>query len=120
MTVQEPTITAPLQLGSEGKYTFTPLTAAGVTDALAVKSIKDHTLAVTIAAINTNVVVRAEGSLDGTNWFSLMPGNDLTITANETHAIVFHGELEYIRGNFVSELGGTAATVAFAYNGGLE
>lgn len=114
----EPTVTAPLQLGSEGDYTFTQLTAPGATDALEVKSLKYHTLAYTISAINTNVVLRAEGSLDGTNWFNLDGGNnDVTVSSNMTDAFVYVGNLTYIRGQFVSETGGTAAKVNFVYSG---
>lgn len=120
MTVQEPTVTIPLQLGSEGDYAFTQLTAPGATDALEVKSLRYHTLAYTVAAINTNVVLRAEGSIDGTNWFNLDgTDSDTVVTANGTNAFVFFGNLSYIRGQFVSETGGTAATVNFRYLGAI-
>ncbi|MCG3179659.1 MAG: hypothetical protein BIFFINMI_02000 [Phycisphaerae bacterium] len=76
----------------------------------------DHVLAVTVASINTDVTVRFEGSLDGTNWFPLAA--DLVITANGTQAIAASGTVPaYVRGNFVSETGGTAATVTFKYRG---
>lgn len=120
MMVQEPTVTTPLQLGSEGAYSFTQLTAPGTTDALEVKSLKYHTLAYTVTSINTNVVLRAEGSLDGTNWFNL-DGNDtdVTVSSNTSNAFVFFGNLSNIRGNFVSETGGTAAKVDFVYSGAM-
>jgi len=120
MTVQEPTVTNPLQLGSEGDFVFTQLTAPGNTDPLEVKSLKYHTLAYTITAIDTNVVLRAEGSIDGTNWFNL-DGNDtdVTVSSNQTNAFVFFGNLSYIRGVFVSETGGTAAKVDFRYSGAV-
>ena len=117
MTV-EPTIAIPLQLGSEGTYAFTQLTAPGATDALNVKTLLYHTLAFTITSINTNVVLRAEGSLDGTNWFNLDALNaDTTVTGNITDAFIFVGNLAYIRGNFISESGGTAALVNYKYSG---
>lgn len=119
MTV-EPTITTPLQLGSEGDYTFTQLTAPGATAELEVKSLKYHTLAYTITAIDTNVVLRAEGSLDGTNWFNLDGNNtDITVSSNTSNAFVFFGNISYIRGQFVSETGGTAAKVNFRYSGAV-
>ena len=114
------TVSNPLQLGSEGDCTFTQLTAPGATDALEVKSLKYHTLAYTITAINTNVVLRAEGSLDNTSWFNLDGGNnDVTVSTNLTDAFVFFGNLSYIRGQFVSETGGTAAKVDFKYSGAV-
>lgn len=120
MTVLEPTISSPLQLGSEGDYAFTQLTAPGATDPLEVKSLKYHTLAYVITSINTNVVLRAEGSIDGTNWFNLDGQNtDVTVSSNMTDAFVFFGNLSYIRGLFVSETGGTAAKVDFRYSGAV-
>lgn len=117
MSVVQPTITAPLILGEESNYSFTQLTAPGTTDALQVKTVTNHTIAVTVAAIDTNVVVRIEGSLDGTNWANLSDVGDTTITGNGTEMFFFKGKLNYIRGNFVSESGGTAATVNFVYSG---
>ncbi|MCG3181847.1 MAG: hypothetical protein BIFFINMI_04282 [Phycisphaerae bacterium] len=77
---------------------------------------RDHVLQVTVASINTDVTVRFEGSLDGTNWFPMAA--DLVITANGTQAIAASGTVPaYVRGNFVSETGGTAATVTFKYRG---
>jgi len=68
----------------------------------------------TIAAINTNVAVRLEGSLDNVSWFHLH-GDDgnLTKTANGTYAMMYQGlgEINYIRFYFVSETGGTDATI---------
>jgi len=69
----------------------------------------------TIAAINTNVVIRAEGSLDDENWFDLYDTDGtITQTSNGTYAMMFDGvgEIDFIRFYFVSESGGTAATIA--------
>lgn len=113
-------VTSPLQLGSEGDCTFTQLTAPGATDSLEVKSLKYHTLQYTTTTIDTNVVLRAEGSIDGTNWFNLDgQDTDITVSSNTTNAFVFFGNLSYIRGNFVSESGGTAAKVDFRYSGAV-
>jgi hypothetical protein len=120
MTVVHPTVTIPLQLGSEGDYGFTQLTAPGATGDLEVKSLKYHSLAYTITAIDTSVVLRAEGSLDGTNWFNLSADDsDTTELSNKTNAFIFVGNLSYIRGRFVSETGGTAAKVDFRYSGAV-
>ena len=71
------------------------------------------TAQVVIAAINTNVVLRMEGTLDGTNWFNLSNLNtDTIITANGTYAFVWVGVALSVRLVFVSEAGGTAVTVA--------
>lgn len=60
-----------------------------------------------VASIGTNVVVRAEGSLDGTNYFNLGSG-DTTITANGTTKLNFNGfPVKYVRGTLVSISTGT-------------
>jgi len=57
---------------------------------------------VTVASIGTNVVVRFEGSLDGTNFFALA-ASDTTITANGTTGYNFANfPLKAIRGRLVS------------------
>jgi len=67
---------------------------------------------VTVASIGTNVVVRFEGSLDGTNFFALA-ASDTTITANGTTGYSFSNfPLKAIRGRLVSILTGTP-TVTF-------
>lgn len=69
--------------------------------------------AATVASINTNVVVRLDGSLDGTNYAPIISGQ--TITANGTSFYtVSNMPVKYIQPVFVSESGGTAATVSFA------
>ena len=37
---------------------------------------KSYTLTVTVASINTNVVVRLDGSIDGTNYAQLLHSNN--------------------------------------------
>lgn len=97
---------------------FTQLTAAGATASLNVGDLSEHVLQYTVADINDNVVLRMEGSLDGTNFFNLSSENvDVTVVANETNAFVYDGKVNYIRGRFVSESGGTDATVDFVYTG---
>ena len=99
-------------------HSFTQLTAAGVTPALNVGELSTHILQYTVAAINTNVVLRFEGSADGTNFFNLSGDNvDVTVVANGTNAFVYDGRVNYVRGRFVSESGGTAVTVDFVYTG---
>jgi hypothetical protein len=73
----------------------------------------NHSMFVTVTNINTNVVVRLDGSVDGTNYAPVISGQ--TITANGTY---FYGlqntPLKNIQPVFVSESGGTAAVVSFS------
>lgn len=95
----------------------TALTSAGTTDSLTV-AVQDVVAAtvfgvqVKVASIGTNVVVRVEGSLDGTNFFNL-DASDKTLTANGTYFYNYTDRpLKQIRGNLVSISTGTP-TVTF-------
>lgn len=102
---------------------FAQLTAPGSTPAVNAENAHHVTYQIVVAAINTNVIVRGEGSLDGTNWFALAPkentvtgvtysGAEATITANGTFGLLFEAtKAKFTRLTFVSELGGTAATL---------
>lgn len=84
------------------------LTAAGVTDAQKVTG-ASMTFQVTVSDIGTNVVLRFEGSLDGTNFFNLSSTNtDTTITANGTYGYALSGcPVQYARLRLVSISAGT-------------
>lgn len=115
--------------------TFTQLTAPGVTAAEDVKGFKTHAFQVKVASINTDVVVGAQGSFDGTNYFTLpfltiasglavtglsvgATTNLATITANGTYVLAYQEiPLKYIKFNFSAENGGTAATIDVVYHG---
>ncbi len=103
------------KLMKQGKIkTFTQLTAAGTTEAVKVISIKNFAYQYTIAAINTSVDVRVEGSLDNSNWFNLdIDDTDTTQTSNGTYAFQYDGdgEIAFTRFYFVSEVGGITATI---------
>jgi hypothetical protein len=74
---------------------------------------KNFSLFVTVASVNTNVIVALEASIDGTNWSKIIANT--TITANgTTHYNVANHPVKFIRPVFVSESGGTAATVLFS------
>jgi len=94
------------------------LTAPGTSDVTLVQlgdnfDTRNYTLFVTVAAINTNVIVALEGSIDGTNYSKIIANQ--TITANgTTHYNIANHPVKFIRPNFVSESGGTAATVLFS------
>jgi hypothetical protein len=74
---------------------------------------KNFSLFVTVASVNTNVIVALEGSIDGTNWSKIIANT--TLTANgTTHYNSANHPVKFIRPVFVSESGGTAATVLFS------
>ena len=78
---------------------------------------KNFSLFVTVASINTNVIVALNGSIDGTNWSKIIANN--TITGNgTTHYNVANHPVKFIQPVFVSESGGTAATVLFSIAAG--
>jgi hypothetical protein len=78
---------------------------------------KNFMLFVTVASVNTNVIVALEGSIDETNWSKIIANT--TITANgTTHYNVANHPVKFIRPVFVSESGGTAATVLFSIAAG--
>ena len=99
--VTYPTLTAPATCADTSVYLPPSIVA------------KNYSLFVTVASINTNVIVALEGSIDGTNWAKVIANT--TLTANgTTHSNVANHPLRYIRPVFVSESGGTAATVLFS------
>lgn len=74
---------------------------------------KCYTMFVTVASIDTNVVVALNGSIDGTNWSKVIANQTITATGT-THYNVANHPLKYIQPVFVSESGGTNATVLFS------
>jgi hypothetical protein len=98
-------------------FTSPALTSAGTTNTFVVSDQNNAGtnsvgFQVTVAAVGTNVIVRFEGSLDGTNFFSL-GASDTTLTANGTTGYNFGNfPLKAIRGRLVSILTGSP-TVTF-------
>lgn len=88
--------------------TLDTLAAPGVTAAQKVTG-ANMTFQVTVSSIGTNVVVRFEGSLDGTNYFNLNSSNtDTTLTANGTYGFSLSGcPVQFARLRLVSLSGGT-------------
>lgn len=93
------------------------LTATGTTASLDV-AVQDVVAATTfgvqvkVASVGTNVVVRVEGSLNGTDFFNL-DASDKTLTANGVYFYNYTDRpLKVIRGNLVSISAGTP-TVTF-------
>ena len=78
-----------------------------------------HKFSYTVAAISTNVVVKAEGSDDNSLWFNI-DDNDATVTKSANGTFDMHKAnypVKYIRFTFVSESGGTNATLDVDYMG---
>lgn len=88
-----------------------------------------HTFQVTVANINTNVVLNLLGSVDGISAGILIPDTGvvtgsaisngvITITANGTYIYkIMNNPLTSVAVKFVSESGGTDATVNVKYMG---
>ena len=97
-------------------FNFPTLTAPGVTDVVDVYttnylSTRNYTLTAIVSNINTSVVVRLDGAIDGTN-FGAMISN--TITQNGTYTYNVSGfPMKQLRANFLAETGGTNASVKF-------
>lgn len=98
---------------------FTPaaLTATGTTTSCVVVNQDNYApvnfgFQVNVSGIGTSVVVRFQGTIDGTNFFALA-ATDTTISANGTTGYNFTNfPLKAIRGQLVTITGGTP-TVAF-------
>jgi hypothetical protein len=97
---------------------FSPPTLSnpGVTEAYDVYtsnylSTRNYTLMVTVTNIDTNVVVRLEGSLNGTDYGAMISN---TITVNGTYAYNVIGfPMKKVRANFLQRIGGNNASVTF-------
>jgi hypothetical protein len=97
---------------------FSPptLTSPGVTESYEVYTInylstRNYTLTATVADIDTNVVVRLEGTLNGTDYGAMISN---TITVNGTYTYNVSGfPVRKIRANFLRGVGGSNARVTF-------
>jgi len=93
------------------------LTASGLGNLLQVAvndlfRTSDYTLIAIVSNINTNVVVRLDGSIDGINFAPIIANQ--TITANGPFVFSVSGRpVKWVRPSFVSESGGTSAQVIF-------
>ena len=101
-------------------YQFTTLVTPGVTEIIGVRENTAHTVAYVTTGVSTDVVLRPQGSLDGSNWFHLNDSRvDTTITSNTT--IMDHKDgfaYNLFRVNWVSKSGtGTTPNVAIRYHG---
>lgn len=93
----------------KNRRTQTQLTAPGVTSDLQLAPYAGpRWFRVVVATIDTNVTVRSE-STDGTTVTAQSP--DFVLTANGTYLIPVYADNSHVQFNFVSEAGGTAATL---------
>ena len=74
---------------------------------------RNYVLFTTVASINTNVIVALNGSIDGTNWSKIIANQTIT-TDGTTHYNIANHPVKYVQPVFVSESGGTTATVLFS------
>ena len=72
----------------------------------------NNTLVVKVASKNTNVVIRLEGSIDGSEWVTILANTTISSNGNTIYTVA-DTPLKWIRPVFVSEAGGTDATVTF-------
>ena len=94
-------------------FTATPLTTTGATESFKVSEQNlsapiNYVAQITVASIFTSVVVKVEGSLDGTNYFNLNSSGNTTISANGTTFLSRpHIPPKLLRGNLVTLTAGT-------------
>ena len=98
-------------------FTDTSLSAPGDGTVLQVASnnffaTKSYTLTVTVASINTNVVVRLDGSIDGTNYAPIIAAQTITNNGTTVYSVADR-PVKFVKAVFVSEAGGNSATVLF-------
>lgn len=86
---------------------WSAITVSGVTPAFSTRSFISHKLAYTATNVSTSAIVRGEGSIDGSSYFSLGSGNTL-ITADGTYKLDYKEPLYDIRFRLVSSDGGSA------------
>lgn len=99
-------------------YTETQLTAPGTTTTRNFAAYKRATCWVNLASINTSVTVQIEGRPTSSgSWYSLIPRSlnaspaSETLTGNGLYVYQVDTTAEELRFNFVSESGGTTATL---------
>lgn len=95
------------------EHTITQLTAAGSSEWVNITGLSKVTFGITIAAIDTSVTLRAEGSNDETAVWNLNDKNvDTVYTANDDYVMDKDGvSCRYVRLTMVGESGGTNVTV---------
>lgn len=90
---------------------FAQLTAPGSTEWVPTRWFTDLLFAVVLANKNGSATIRMEGSLDGSAPFNLDPTGDTILLANGTTYYQIALRVPYVRFTFVTEVGGTDATL---------
>ena len=99
-------------------FTDTSLSAPGDGTVLQVASnnffaTKIYTLTVPVPDIDTNVVVRLDGSIDGTNYAPIIAAQTITNNGTTVYSVADR-PVKFVKAVFVSESGGdNSATVLF-------
>jgi flavin-binding protein dodecin len=99
--------------------TFDALTTPNVTSASIVVGAINHSYQIKVTGVSTNVIVRVEGSMDNLTWFNMDDDElDTTYTADGTYNLHKDNfKTYYTRFRFVSETGGTNASITVKYLG---
>jgi len=91
------------------------LTGTGTTDEATVASYRNILFQYTVTGISGTVVVLAEGSNDGSNWFNIDENGATSITTDGTGALqLSNTALEQVRFNWSS---GSATSIEVDING---
>jgi hypothetical protein len=98
--------------------TVAVMSAPGRSESVKMPGCLDTTVFYKVESIDTNVVVTIEGSDDDTNWVELK--NRATKTANGTYLFHYEPRINYMRFYWVSEAGGSAATITVTFSPGVR
>jgi hypothetical protein len=109
------TITIPKRYRNSAGVTFTALSANGSTASYDTEAVmNNHTVTVVPTGGPSGCTLTMEGSLDGTNWFTIITA------ATCTSVVSAHGvdkPARYVRGTLSALAGGTTPTVTVKYVG---
>lgn len=114
---------SPALTDTSGPFSETGLTEPGFTSQQNILNYELITYQTTISSIDTNVVLEIEQSNDASNWFTSrlentavtgmsIANNQVTVTENGTFGLTTRRQGQWSRLQFVSESGGTSATVS--------
>lgn len=98
-------------VGDPLTFTETQLTAPGETTARDARGYEKLLFILNVSNIDSSISVRPEVSFDNSSWTAL--GEDTVLEDNGSHIIGFDWAVifGYVRVNWVSETGGTSATL---------
>jgi hypothetical protein len=122
LTVTVPPISIPVvNRPFRTPYTEAALTAAGSTPTRDAGYSTDITFQITVSGLGGggSAVVKPEGSLDGSNWFTLADDsiNTITYSANGTYGVTWRGILGVFRFTLVSVTSGGSVQASILVGG---